>query len=81
MVQSIFIRVGEGEEAVTAIPYSYCHGGVLIVVKDISCQELDNLHSNCESKWVKISLSSKKNAYIAPFYNPKSSLEAFLCIS
>lgn len=48
----------------------------MIAIKDMTCQELDDLHSNCESIWVKVSIGSKKHAYVGAFYNPESSLEA-----
>ena len=52
------------------------YGGVLVAVKDLSCQELGDLSTDSELTWVKISLVNKKHVYIGAFYNPNSSLEA-----
>ena len=54
----------------------YGYGGVLIAVKGLSCQELDELCSDCEAIWINVSISSRKHAYVGAFYNPYSSHEA-----
>ena len=52
------------------------YGGVLVAVKDLTCQELGDLSSYSELIWAKISLANKKHVYVGAFYNPNSSLEA-----
>ena len=52
------------------------YGGVLVAVKDLSCQELDELSPDCEAVWIKVSINSRKHAYVGAFYNPDSSCEA-----
>ena len=53
-----------------------CYGGVLEAVKDLICQEVDEFCSDFEAVWVKVSISSRKHAYVGAFYNPDSSCEA-----
>ena len=42
------------------------YGGVLIAVKDLPCQELDDLSSDSKTIWIKISLSTKKHVMLEP---------------
>ncbi|XP_048575802.1 uncharacterized protein LOC125557331 [Nematostella vectensis] len=52
------------------------YGGVLLAVKDLSCHELYELNSDCETVWIKVSINRRKHVYIGAFYNPDSSCEA-----
>ena len=52
------------------------YSGVIVAVKNLSCEELNIISSDCEAVWIKVSINSRKHVHIGAFYNPDSSIEA-----